>query len=86
MHQSWVVFNDNDLTSTQKLVYYCLCRFQGEHDDCFPSHRTIAQQCKIHKSTVKRCIDVLIKRHYIEKIPQKRPDGGNTSNKYRCLK
>ena len=86
MHQSWTVFNDDELTSTQKLVYYCLCRFQGEHVDCFPSHQTIAKQCKIHVSTVKRAIDVLIRRRYIEKILQKRPDGGNTSNKYRCLK
>ena len=86
MHQSWTVFNDDDLNSTQKLVYYCLYRFQGEHVDCFPSHRTIAKQCKISVSTVKRAIDVLIKRRYIEKILQKRPDGGNTSNRYRCLK
>ena len=86
MHQSWTVFDDDDLTSTQKLVYYCLCKFQGEHVDCFPSHRTIAKQCKIHVSTVKRAIDVLIKRRYIERKAQKRPDGGNTSNRYKCLK
>ena len=86
MSQSWVVFDDDDITSTQKLVYYCLCKFQGEHADCFPSHRTIAKQCKIHVSTVKRAIDALIKQRYIEKKQQKRPDGGTSSNRYRCLK
>ena len=86
MSQSWVVFDDDDITSTQKLVYYCLCKFQGEHADCFPSHRTIAKQCKIHVSTVKRAIDALIKQRYIEKRQQKRPDGGTSSNRYRCLK
>ena len=86
MHQPWVIFDDDDITSTQKLVYYCLCKFQGEHADCFPSHRTIAKQCKIHVSTVKRAIDALIKQRYIEKRQQKRPDGGTSSNRYRCLK
>ncbi len=86
MSQSWAIFDDDDITSTQKLVYYCLCNFQGEHVDCFPSHRTIAKQCRIHVSTVKRAIDVLIKRRYLEKVQQKRPDGGNTTCRYRCLK
>ena len=86
MHQSWVVFSDDDLTSTQKLVYYCLCRFQGEHEDCFPSHKTIAKQCKISETTVKRALRVLLKMRYIEKIHQKRPDGGYTTNRYKCLK
>ena len=86
MSQSWVVFSDDDLTSSQKLIYHCLCRFQGKHEDCFPSHKTIAKQCKISVSTVKRAIRVLLKRRYIEKIPQKRPDGGYTTNRYKCLK
>lgn len=86
MERPWEAFDDEELTATQKLVYYCLCHFQGKHEDCFPSYRTIADKCKIHVSTVKRCIDVLIKRRYIEKISQKRPDGGSTSNRYRCLK
>ena len=86
MSNSWIVFQDDELTSTQKLVYYCLCRFQGKNEDCFPSHRTIAKQCKISLSTVKRAISALEKQGYIERVPQKRPDGGNTSNRYRCLK
>ena len=86
MPQSWIVLSDDDLTSTQKLVYYCLCRFQGDHEDCFPSHKTIAKECKLGRNTVKRAIEVLIKWRYIEKIPQKRPDDGKSSNRYKCLK
>lgn len=86
MHQSWTVFNDDELTSTQKLVYYCLCRFQGEHVDCFPSHKTIAKQCKRAVSSVKLALSSLERKGYISKIPQKRPDGGNSTNRYTCLK
>jgi DNA-binding MarR family transcriptional regulator len=86
MSQSWVVFGDDDLTSTQKLVYYCLCRFQGEHEDCFPSHKTIAKQCKIAVSSVKLALASLERKGYISKTPQKRPDGGNSTNRYKCLK
>ncbi len=86
MPKPWIALDDDRLTSTQKLVYCTLCRFQGENEDCFPSRKTVAGVCRIHPATVKRCIDVLIKHRYIEKIPQTRPDGGSTSNRYRCLK
>ena len=86
MSQSWVVFSDDDLTSTQKLVYYCLCRFQGAHEDCFPSHKTIAKQCKRAVSSVKLALASLERKGYISKTPQKRPDGGNSTNRYKCLK
>ena len=41
MSQSWVVFGDDDITSTQKLVYYCLCRFQGSMRIASPHTRLL---------------------------------------------
>ena len=52
----------------------------------FSYHLTLAKQCKISLSTVKRTVNVLVKKGYIERVPQKRPDGGTASNRYRGLK
>ena len=86
MPRTWTALEDKDLTPMQKLVYACLCKFQGKNEDCFPSHRTIARYCGADVSTVKRAIRVLVAKKYIEKRLQKRPDGGWTSNRYRCIK
>ena len=86
MHQSWAALDDCELNATETLVYHVLCRFQGEHVDCFPSHKTIAKQCKRAVSSVKLALSSLERKGYISKIPQKRPDGGKSTNRYTCLK
>ena len=86
MSQSWVALDDYKLSATESLIYHVLCRFQGEHVDCFPSHKTIARQCKRAVSTVKCALTSLERKGYISKVSQKRPDGGNSSNRYKCLK
>ncbi len=86
MHQSWAALDDCELNATETLVYHVLCRFQGEHVDCFPSHKTIAKQCKRAVSSVKLALSSLENKGYISKIPQKRPDGGKSTNRYTCLK
>ena len=86
MHQSWAALDDCELNTTETLVYHVLCRFQGEHVDCFPSHKTIARQCKRAVSSVKLALTSLERKGYISKTPQKRPDGGKSTNRYKCLK
>jgi predicted transcriptional regulator len=86
MSRSWMALDDDTLNTTEKLVYHVLCRFQGDHDDCFPSHKAIAKQCNRAVSSVKRALSTLEHKGYISKIPQKRPDGGRTTNRYQCLK
>ena len=86
MPQSWIALDDYELSATEALVYHVLCRFQGEHVDCFPSHKTIAKQSKRAVSTIKQALASLERKGYIAKIPQKRPDGGTSSNRYKCLK
>ena len=86
MTHSWIAFEDEELTATETLVYNVLCRYQGKNEDCFPSHKTIAKQCKRAVSSVKLAISSLERKGYISKAPQKRPDGGNSTNRYTCLK
>jgi predicted transcriptional regulator len=86
MIQSWIALDDNELTATETLVYHVLCRFQGEHVDCYPSHKTIARQCKRAVSSIKLALSSLERKGYITKVAQKRPDGGNSTNRYCCLK
>ena len=86
MTKSWKALEDENLTSTQKLVYTCLCKYQGNNDFCFPSHKTIAKKCGIGVTTVKRSIIALIQHGYIGKEHRFRPNGGQTSNIYICLK
>ena len=86
MPHPWIAYDDEELNATETLIYQVLCRYQGKHIDCFPSHKTIAKQSKRSVSTVKRALLALERRGYISKIPQKRPDGGKSSNRYQCLK
>ena len=86
MIRSWIAIDDGELNATETLVYQVLCRFQGKNIDCFPSHKTIAKQCKRAISTVKLALSSLEKKGSIKVIPQKRPDGGHSANRYECLK
>ena len=86
MPKPWIVFDDEELTPTQKLVYSCLCKYQGGNESCFPSRKTIALNCGISTSTVQRAVNVLVKKGYIVKTNRRRPDGGKTSNDYKCMK
>jgi len=57
---------------------------QGKHENCFPSHRTIALDNKCSVSTVKRAIGELEKKGYVVKENRGRRNGSKTSNVYIC--
>ena len=84
--QWWTALDDPELKTTEKLIYQILCRFQGDHIDCYPSHKTISEQCNKSITAVKRALSGLERKGYIQKTRQKRPDGGTSSNRYICLK
>ena len=65
-------------------VYRYLLDRQGKHENCFPAHKTIARDNKCSVSTVKRAIDELVKKGYVEKRNRRRPNGSKTSNLYVC--
>ena len=65
-------------------IYRYLHDRQGKHENCFPSHRTIALDNKCSVSTVMREFDELVKKGYVEKENRRRRNGSKTSNIYRC--
>lgn len=77
------IFND-DVTHSAVQIYLYLRARQGKHSNCFPSHKTIAYDNKCSVSTVKRAINELEKKGYIEKINRRRSNGSKTSNLYEC--
>lgn len=68
-------------------VYFCLCRHaSNEGGTCFPSRRTISNECGISKpETVDRALKTLAEKELIEKYHQYSNDGSYRSNVYRIL-
>ena len=65
-------------------IYRYLHDRQGKHENCFPSHRTIALDNKCSVSTVKREIDELVRKGYVVKENRRRRNGSKTINVYIC--
>ncbi len=77
------IYND-DVSSKAVLIYRYLKDRQGKHENCFPTHKTIAHDNKCSVSTVKRAINELVAKGYIQKINRRRINGSKTSNLYIC--
>ena len=65
-------------------VFRYLLDQQGSHESCFVSHRRIAADLKISVSTVKRALDELERKGYVDIEQQRRANGSRCSNVYRC--
>ena len=78
-----MIYRD-EVSSKAVTIYRYLHDRQGKHENCFPSHRTIALDNKCSVSTVKRAIDELVKKGYVVKENRRRKNGGKTSNVYIC--
>ena len=83
MREFEMIYRD-EVSSKAVMIYRYLCDRQGKHENCYPSHRTIARDTKCSVSTVKRAIDELVKKGYVEKENRRRRNGSKTSNIYRC--
>ena len=77
------IFHD-DLSFAAQSIYRYLRYRQGQNENCYPSHKTIAADTKCSVSTVKRAIAELVNAGYIVKINRRRPNGAKTSNIYIC--
>lgn len=77
------VFRSN-LKPRARLVLQCLVLHGNQAGECFPSIKTIANQCGYGVSTVKRALDELLEAGYIKKTARfdERKNGGQTSNLY----
>lgn len=77
------IFHDDVSFKAQSIYRYLRYR-QGQNQDCYPTHKAIAQDNKCSVSTVKRAINELVRKGYIEKINQRRSNGSKTANRYIC--
>ena len=74
----------DDLSAKAVAIYRYLLDRQGKHENCYPSHKTIATQMNCSPSTVKRAINELVRNGYVEKMNRRRSNGSKTSNSYIC--
>ena len=83
MREFEMIFRD-DVSFRAQSIYRYLRYRQGKNESCYQSHKTSARENKCSVSTVKRAIDELVQKGYIEKINQRRSNGSKTSNRYIC--
>ena len=83
MREFEMIFRD-DVSFRAQSIYRYLRYRQGKNKSCYQSHKTIARENKCSVSTVKRAIEELVQKGYIEKINQRRSNGSKTSNRYIC--
>ncbi len=78
-----VILRD-DVSFRAQSIYRYLRYRQGKNESCYQSHKTMAAENNCSISTVKRAINELVAKGYIEKINRRRPNGSKTSNLYIC--
>lgn len=76
-----IVFK-SDLSTRARIVFMYLSYRSNKENTCFPSIKTIARECGMAVSTVKRALNDLDLSGYIEKNSRFRDDNGQTSNLY----
>lgn len=72
----------SDLSTRARIVFMYLSYRSNKENTCFPSIKTIARECGMAVSTVKRALGDLESSGYIRKVPRYRDDNGQTSNLY----
>lgn len=72
----------SDLSTRARIVFMYLSYRSNKENTCFPSIKTIARECGMAVSTVKRALGDLDCSGYIKKDPRYRDDNGQTSNLY----
>ena len=68
-----------------KLVLICLANFADEHNECFPSYKTLGKMTELSKSTIIRCIKQLQEKNIIsvkERYTNINDGARQTSNLY----
>lgn len=73
---------DPNVSWQAKLVYLAINSRVGEHGAAFPSHATIAEDCGIGVTSVKKGIAELEKLGVLTKVNRFQDGGGQTSNEY----
>lgn len=58
---------DEDLTTSEFVVYSYLVKCSDKNHKCFPSRKNIARECNVSVSTVDKALNGLIDKCLIEK-------------------
>jgi|HubBroStandDraft_6_1064221.scaffolds.fasta_scaffold03971_8 GntR family transcriptional regulator len=76
------VWQDPRLSYAEFKTLVCLIGYANKDGRCWPAIATIAQELGRARSTVSGHLEALIGHGYLEKFPQRRPDGGQKANVY----
>jgi Transcriptional regulators containing a DNA-binding HTH domain and an aminotransferase domain (MocR family) and their eukaryotic orthologs len=71
-----------ELTTKAMHVYFYLAECSNINGECWPSKKTIAEDCKISVATVTRALRELEKAGMVISEPRHRLNNGQTSNRY----
>ena len=75
----------HDVTASEKLVLICLANRSDKNGQCYPSIKTIAEDCCCSNRSVSRSIAGLIKKNMLESKPKYKEVGNGfkqSSNLY----
>lgn len=76
------IYADRNLPHRAKTVYMYLRSMSASKGECWPGIKTIAADLHLSRSTVKRALNDLERRGYIQRTPRYRENGSRSSNLY----
>ena len=76
------IYADEELPHRARTVYMYLRDRSGATGSCWPGVKTIATDLGLSRSTVKRALNDLTAKGYLQKESRFRPNGSSTSNLY----
>lgn len=76
------IYSDPDISHRAMSVYMYLKDRADAQGKCWPGIRTIGTDLKLSRSTVKRALNELTAKGYLDKEARHRPNGSSTSNLY----
>ena len=76
------IYADRNLPHRAKTVYMYLRSMSASKGECWPGIKTIAADLHLSRSTVKRALNDLDRRGYIQRTPRYRENGSRSSNLY----
>ena len=79
---NWLNQNIKVSSSTAKFIFFKLCDNSNDEGNCFPSIKTIAEDCACSERTVQRALRDFEDYGLISIEPRKRKNGSDSSNEY----
>lgn len=74
---------DPELRHPRKTILVALAYHANNKGECWPKQSTLAAECGVNETTVRRCLAWLADAGYVERQLQRRDDGTRRSDLYR---